>query len=249
EDAFLVMEFVNGRSLARATFARLPLSWNEASSYARAVCEALAYAHAKGVIHRDLTPSNILIESESGRVVTTDFWLARIARGSGSATTIGVLLGTPEYWAPEQALGRDADAAADMYALGCIVFQLLSDRLPFEGEDRLAVGLRRAHEDAPSLRAYAPRAPQPAVSFLDSLLCRDPSQRPDALAAASMILDLETPPTLRLTGHDVWPARVAPPTIALPATRAAARPTVRIAPKRDRGRRRLLLPAFGATLG
>src|SRR5262245_8399363 len=111
EDAFLVMEFVNGRSLARATFARLPLSWNEASSYARAVCEALAYAHAKGVIHRDLTPSNILIESESGRVVTTDFGLARIARGSGSATTIGVLLGTPEYWAPEQALGRDADAA------------------------------------------------------------------------------------------------------------------------------------------
>ena len=106
EDAFLVMEFIEGCNLARATFHRLPVPWSEAASYARPVCDALAYAHAKGVIHRDLTPANVLIERDTGRVVTTDFGLARIARSGGSATTIGVLLGTPEYWSPEQAMGR-----------------------------------------------------------------------------------------------------------------------------------------------
>jgi eukaryotic-like serine/threonine-protein kinase len=246
EDAFLVMEFVAGRNLARATFARLPLTWNEAASYARAVCEGLAYAHAKGVIHRDLTPANILIESDTGRVVTSDFGLARIARGSGSATTIGVLLGTPEYWAPEQALGRDTDGAADMYALGCVLYQLLSGRLPFEGDDRLAVGLRRAHEDAPSLRERVPGAPASAVELVDSLLSRDPSRRPDARAAASAIAELDTPPTVRLSRDDAWPS---PPTVVLSGTRAAVAPTVRVASKRDRRGRRWRLPVLGATLG
>src|SRR5262249_47253290 len=125
DDTFLVMEFVEGVSLAAATFGRLPLAWSEVASYARPVCEALAFAHAKGVIHRDLTPSNILIERETGRVVTTDFGLARIARSGATVTTIGVLLGTPEYWSPEQALGRESEAPADMYALGCILYLLL----------------------------------------------------------------------------------------------------------------------------
>ena len=122
----------------------------------RPVAQALAYAHGRGVVHRDLTPSNILIERGSGRVVTTDFGLARIARSTGSLTATGVLLGTPEYWSPELALGRENGAAADLYALGCILFLLLSGRLPFEGEDRLAVGLRRAHDDAPSLQSLLP---------------------------------------------------------------------------------------------
>ena len=160
EDAFLVMEFIEGSNLAHATFHRLPVPWSEAASYARPVCDALAYAHAKGVIHRDLTPANVLIERDTGRVVTTDFGLARIARSGGSATTIGVLLGTPEYWSPEQAMGRRSDEATDMYALGCILYLLLSGRLPFEGDDRLATGLRRAHEDPPSLRHVSLRHPE-----------------------------------------------------------------------------------------
>src|SRR5436190_14383114 len=228
-EAFLVMEFVDGRSLAGATFHRLPLPWSEAASYAEAVCRALDYAHAKGVIHRDLTPSNILIERDGGRVVTTDFGLARIARGGGSATTIGVLLGTPEYWSPEQALGRDTDGAADMYALGCILYLLLSGRLPFDGEDRLAVGLRRAHEDAPSLGVWSPAAPESAVLLVDSLLSRDPSRRPNARATALAIADAlrdRAPRKRRSFGRREADA----PTIAVSA------PTVRIAstPKQRR---------------
>src|SRR5262249_58607279 len=139
---------------------------------------ALAYAHGRGVVHRDLTPTNVLIERETGRVLTSDFGLARIARSAGSLTAPGVLIGTPEYWSPEQAQGRESDGAADVYALGCLLFLLLSGRLPFDGEDRLAVGLRRAHEDAPSLRTSLRKAGPDAVRLVDSLLARDPAPRP-----------------------------------------------------------------------
>src|SRR5512132_3589459 len=187
EQAFLVMEYVAGGNLAQATRKRLPLTLPEAATYVQPVARALAYAHARGVAHRDLTPSNILIERGSGRVVTTDFGLARITRSTGSLTAPGVLIGTPEYWSPEQALGRESDEAADLYALGCILFLLLTGRLPFEGEDRLAVGLRRAHEDAPSLGARLPAADAELVALVDSLLLREPGLRPDAAATAAAL--------------------------------------------------------------
>jgi serine/threonine protein kinase len=114
DQAFLVMEYVDGGNLAETTFGRLPLDVGEAAWYARAVAEPLTCAHRKGVIHRDLTPANILIERDTARVVTTDFGLARAVRSAGSFTGAGVLLGTPEYWSPEQAIGREQDAASDI---------------------------------------------------------------------------------------------------------------------------------------
>ena len=236
-----MMEFIEGCNLARATFHRLPVSWSEAASYARPVCDALAYAHAKGVIHRDLTPANVLIERDTGRVVTTDFGLARIARSGGSATTIGVLLGTPEYWSPEQAMGRRSDEATDMYALGCILYLLLSGSLPFEGDDRLATGLRRAHEDPPSLGALSPGTPSSVVELVDSLLDRDPSRRPCARTVASAIGEsswhvVSHRPTVEAARDADWP------TVALAA------PTVRIAESAHR-RRRWVIPALAALAG
>lgn len=245
EQAFLVMEYVEGGNLAQTTFARLPLSVREAAAFTAPVAHALAYAHAKGVVHRDLTPANVLIERETGRVVTTDFGLARIARSAGSLTASGVLIGTPEYWSPEQAMGRDSDGAADVYALGCILFLLLSGKLPFEGDDRLAVGLRRAHEDAPSLEAVLRSAPAMAVTVVDSLLARDPAARLDAAAAAAALEklapDAHTAAELRAalpSRASLEPATVvvpperptvvtaaAPPTLPLVAARAAAPPS------------------------
>jgi eukaryotic-like serine/threonine-protein kinase len=244
ERAFLVLEYVDGSNLAQASSGRLPLPLVEAACYGRPVAHALAYAHARGVVHRDLTPANILIESTSGRVVTSDFGLARIARSSGSLTAAGTLLGTPEYWSPEQALGHDTTAACDLYAFGCILFLLLSGRLPFEGDDRLGVGLRRAHEDAPSLAVASPAAPLAAVDLVDSLLAREPAHRPDAAEAAAALG--------RVSGNS-WPRRVlaasstasAKPTLALPSERSTLVNTsppatvVTAAPARGRERRRL----------
>ena len=251
--SFLVMEFVHGCNLADATVGRLPLAWNEVAAYAQPVCEALAYAHAKGVIHRDLTPANILIEREGGRVLTTDYGLARIARSPSAVTSAGVLLGTPEYWSPEQALGRDSDGAADMYALGCILYLLLSGHLPFEGDDRLQVGLRRAHEDAPPLREQAPHTLAAAAALVDALLSRNPARRPDARTLGAAIAATLTEPAARLPQSVAAPQSSAGVVTGLLSTN---RPTERLAqaaatlrtavklPVRRRSRRRTLVAAL-----
>jgi serine/threonine protein kinase len=252
EHSFLVMEYVAGENLAQATRGRLPLALPEAAAYVKPVAEALAYAHTRGVVHRDLTPSNILVERSSARVVTTDFGIARIARSSGSLTATGVLLGTPEYWSPELALGRESGTAADVYALGCILFLLSSGRLPFEGEDRLAVGLRRAHEDAPSLRTLVPDAPESAIALVDSLLARDVESRPDASVVAARLDELAAGVIARPAGL-VNAVESEPRTIAVPSeqptTQLPAPPTIAVAqPSRRRWVRRRVLAAVLASI-
>jgi serine/threonine-protein kinase len=235
--ALLVMEYVDGPNLLDAA-GPLPLSAGAAAAYAAPVAQALAYAHAKDVVHRDLTPANVLIGRRDGRVFVTDFGLARLARSAGTLTAAGTLIGTPEYWSPEQARGRPTDGATDMYALGCILFLLLSGRLPFEGDDRLAVGLRRAHEAAPSLRDRRRSAPPPAVELVDALLARDAADRPSAREAAAVLAGLaDGAPGRRADA----PPAVAPPTVAFPVERPTV---VAAAPVRRRTRKRTLLGAF-----
>ena len=105
ETPFLVIELIEGASLAEVARGRT-LSWDQAVEVAVPVATALAYAHERGIVHRDLTPGNILVEKSTGRIVVSDFDLARLAQSSSSVTTQGMLLGTPEYRSPEQARGR-----------------------------------------------------------------------------------------------------------------------------------------------
>ena len=178
----LVMELVEGRTLAELLAGR-SLGWEDTRRVAAPIAAALAYAHGRGVVHRDLTPANILVEQESGRVVVSDFGLARLAR-AGSAPVSGVLAGTPEYWSPEQAAGRETGPPSDLYSLGCLLHRLLTGAAPFAGGDRLASGLRRVQEDVAPLAAVAPEAPAEACRLVDSLLVRDPSARPTAAELA-----------------------------------------------------------------
>jgi serine/threonine-protein kinase len=212
--AFLVMEFVDGPNLAGETFGRLPLRVEEASWYGSQIAEALAHAHARGIIHRDLSPANVLVERESDRVVTSDFGLARVARSAPSQTSAGTLMGTPEYWSPEQATGANVGAAGDMYALGCILFLLLAGRLPFEGDDRLAVGLRRAHEQAPELRSVQPDLALEATTLVDALLARSPADRPDAATAAQMLRTYSATPTALAARQDAFGSTLAQDALA-----------------------------------
>jgi eukaryotic-like serine/threonine-protein kinase len=209
----LVLELVDGVALDTLIAGR-SLAWDEARRFCAPVAAALAHAHARGVVHRDLTPANLLVERGAGRVVVTDFGLARLARSTRSAPISGVLAGTPEYWAPEQAAGHETGPATDLYALGCILFRMLAGRMPFEGEDRLATGLRRAHEQAPSLAGPVPAAPLEAVRLVDRLLARDPARRGDAVGVARALgADLSSLPGA--DGTD-GPARLDAPR-ALPA--------------------------------
>jgi serine/threonine-protein kinase len=217
--AFLVMEFVDGPNLVGATFGRLPLELEEAAWYGSQIAEALAHAHARGIVHRDLTPANVLVERASDRVVTSDFGLARVARSAPSETSVGTLMGTPEYWSPEQATGGNVGAAGDVYALGCILFLLLSGRLPFMGDDRLAVGLRRAHEPAPGLRSVRPDLELEAAALVDSLLALAPADRPDAAAAAQMLRAYSATPTALRSRPDAFGSTPAQDTFANQRTR------------------------------
>jgi serine/threonine protein kinase len=135
------------------------------------------HIHVQAVLDAD---DDVLLEKSTSRVVVSDFGLARVARTAHSITATGVLIGTPEYWSPEQAMGRELTQASDLYSLGCITYLLLTNHHPFEGEDRLAVGLRRAHEDAPSLGAVDRKTAPEVVQLVDSLLSRDPTDRPQA---------------------------------------------------------------------
>jgi len=208
----LVMELVEGVPLDTILAGRT-LDWNETRRLCAPVAAALAHAHARGVVHRDLTPANVLVERAGGRVVVTDFGLARLARSSRSAPVSGVLAGTPEYWAPEQAAGDATGPATDLYSLGCIIFRCLSGRLPFEGEDRLATGLRRAHERAPSLTEVAATAPGEAVTLVDRLLERSPVLRGDAVEAA-LVLGAHPASLPVNTSPETIVASGSPPTLA-----------------------------------
>jgi serine/threonine-protein kinase len=240
ETPFLVMELVEGANLGDIARNRT-FSWAEAAEIALPIASALAYAHARGIVHRDLTPGNVLIERATGRVVVSDFGLARIARSTTSVTTQGMLLGTPEYWSPEQARGADSETATDMYALGCLLFWLLSGRTPFEGDDRLAVGLRRAHETAPSLLSYVPDAPPEAAALVDALLAPDPADRPSATAVGECVGAVV--PSIRSAVVDTIETAERPTAVfAEPLETAVLEaPRLHAARKRRRGRRMALV--------
>src|SRR5881397_3895163 len=127
---FYVMAYVDGETLAERVMSRGPLPPAEATRVLREVAWALAYAHAQGVVHRDVKPANILLERGTGRAMVTDFGIARLAAASGE-TAVGELLGTPEYMSPEQAGGDVVDGRSDLYALGAVGFFALTGRPPF----------------------------------------------------------------------------------------------------------------------
>ena len=242
EMPFLVMELVEGASLGEVARGRT-FSWEQAAELARPIASALVYAHARGIVHRDLTPGNVLIESATGRVVVSDFGLARIARSSTSVTTQGMLLGTPEYWSPEQARGRDSETTTDLYALGCLLFWLLTGRTPFEGDDRLAVGLRRVHEAAPSLASYRADAPPEAVVLVDALLATDPADRPTAVEVLAL-LGVVSPAIAEAATDTVEAAERSTAMFPEPLATAMLEPPARhSARKRRRGRRMVVVAA------
>jgi serine/threonine-protein kinase len=181
---YLVMEFLRGRDLGRVAYDEGPLPFRRVVNILRQTLEALSEAHSGEIVHRDLKPENIILEpvrSGGDFVKVVDFGLAKIrAESQGpSITSPGIVCGTPEYMSPEQARGDVLDARSDLYAVGVILFQLLTGKLPFEGESATQVVLLHLTESPKDPRIVAPerQIPQPLVDVTVRALAKEPADR------------------------------------------------------------------------
>ncbi len=195
---YLVLEYVEGKTLRSVLRERGRLPVDEAVEIARQLAAAMASAHARGIYHRDLKPENVLITPE-GRVVVTDFGIGLMA-GARRLTWrwLTSTIGTPDYMAPEQVQGKRGDARTDVYALGVILFEMLAGRVPWEGDDPLAIMGQHVNAVVPSLREIDRTIPPPVEGIVRKCLRKNPDERyPDA---GALLRDLESWPDLDLAG-------------------------------------------------
>ena len=191
---FIAMELINGLSVGKILTDAGRLDEKRACTLLAQVARALVEAHAKGVVHRDLKPDNIMVSTHADgteHVTVLDFGIAKLARksnddGTDSLTASGVAVGTPRYMAPEQVRGADVDYRADLYALGCILHEVLSGGAPYDAKKPAAIMLKHVSEPAPILPEGVG---SPGVRALHaSLLKKDPDERPKTTADVARIL-------------------------------------------------------------
>lgn len=188
---YIAMEFIPGETLQQRLNRVGPVEPAEVVRIGRQIAEGLAAAHATDLIHRDIKPGNILLESGAGRVKITDFGLARAA-DDASISQSGLIAGTPMYMAPEQALGAKLDQRADLFSLGSVLYQMACGRPPFRANSTVAV-LKRVAEDTPrEIREIVPEVPQWLCDIITKLHAKDPDDRyQSAREVADVLADCE----------------------------------------------------------
>jgi len=174
---FFAMQFIEGESLTGrlARFHRLSL--DEALRIVEQCLAGLEAAHAQGLIHRDIKPGNILLDDHTGNAILVDFGLVRVIGRSTRMTATGMIMGTADYIAPEQARGQPVDARTDVYALGVLLYQLLAGRLPFVADSPTAMIFQHAYEAPFPLEEAAPDVPDPLVRIVARMMAKDPADR------------------------------------------------------------------------
>ena len=207
---YLVLEHLAGGTLADRLGSAGALADSEAEQIARDIAAALAHAHAQGVVHRDLKPSNILFGADR-RAKLVDFGIARSSE-QGTLTEAGSVLGTAAYMSPEQAAGEaPIGAATDVYAFGVILFQMLTGRLPFEGDSPLELAFKHRTAAPPALESYRPDAPPRLASLVARALAKEPAGRPPDGSALLDALDAPIPSQAPTEATAPLPQGMTPP--------------------------------------
>lgn len=186
---YYVMPYVEGESLREQLERRTRIPLEEVIRLTDQIASALAHAHERGVVHRDIKPENILLTDD--QAIVADFGIARAVEAAGGErlTGTGLAIGTPAYMSPEQAFGSHLDGRADVYALGCVVYEMLAGCAPFEGPTPQALLARHAADTVPRLRTHDPDAPQFVERAVERALAKDPADRfPTATAFAEALI-------------------------------------------------------------
>jgi serine/threonine-protein kinase len=186
---FFAMAYVEGETLTDRVRRRGPLTPNDAARVLREVAWALAYAHGQGVIHRDVKPDNIILETGSGRALVADFGIAGQVSGA-AALDGGEVIGTPEFMSPEQALGEQVDGRSDLYALGVVGYFALAGRLPFQGVKPTEVLAKQITEAPRPLGEVADGTPRRLAQTIDRCLAKERDERPESAAVLADQLGL-----------------------------------------------------------
>lgn len=199
---FIAMEFLAGESLEQRLEREGALPPVEVIRIAREIALALAAAHERGMIHRDIKPGNIWLEGAQGRVKVLDFGLARTAGAAGNAdeqqlTQAGTIIGTPAYMAPEQASGRDVDPRSDLFSLGCVLYRLATGRSAFQGRDLISTLLNLTTTEPAAPHSIREEIPVPLSQFILRLLAKDPIDRPQTAKEVVQVLEQLTTDTNR----------------------------------------------------
>jgi eukaryotic-like serine/threonine-protein kinase len=210
---FYVMPFVVGESLRDRLARERQLPLEEALRLVREVADALGYAHRQGVVHRDIKPENILLEE--GHALVADFGVARAAAGAEKLTVTGVSVGTPAYMSPEQVVGGAADARSDLYALGCMLYEMLAGQAPFTGPTAESVVFQHLNATPPQVTAMRPAVPAGLDPVIAKAMAKSPADR--FATTAEFVAALEAGLAAKTA-----PGPTAEPEVERPATRRAA---------------------------
>jgi serine/threonine-protein kinase len=236
---YIVMEYVDGRSVSEILRSEGPIEPKRAAVIAADVAAALGFAHRKGVVHRDVKPGNVLITT-TGEVKVADFGIARAmtATSEDNLTQTGSVMGTATYFSPEQAQGKPVDARSDLYSLGVVLYEMACGKPPFQGDSPVAIAYKHVQEPIPPLSERVPDIPADYQAIVERALAKDPDDRyPDGAAMRADLLRFRdgraiTPVNPVPTG----PAR--PPVVAAPPLRPPTEPApVAAAPPSGAGRR------------
>jgi len=185
---YIVFEYVKGETLKQRIARVGALDTQEAIAYAIEVARGLSVAHARNMVHRDIKPQNVLIDEE-GRAKLTDFGISRQLEQDG-VTATGRVLGTTDYVAPEQAMGKGVDPRSDVYSLGVVLYEMLIGQVPFHADSQVGVAMKHVNEELPDVQRRRPEASAAVALVVERATAKNPDERYQTIA--EMIDDLET---------------------------------------------------------
>ena len=248
ETEYIVMELVEGINLKQYMTSKGVLTWKEALHFASQICKALSHAHSKGIVHRDIKPHNIMVE-KNGSVKVADFGIARLQDSQNTATQ--ETLGSVHYISPEQAKGEPVDSRSDIYSLGIILYEMLTGKLPFTGENAVGVAVMHINGMFQAPRDVNPDIPAGLEQIILKAMATDPNDRYQT--ADDMLSDLERfrkDRNFRVAGsrHDSVPVESVPVEEVAPIGRGADMDKVSYARRRSRSRKVSMLSGLFCVL-